>query len=324
MTLPAWKSPVLLASMASLTTPTYRRICVELGAGGCATGLVDAEGLLRSNQGSLRRAEPAGLIQDVLQLFGNQPESLAAASALAAKLGFHAVELNASCPAGPLLRRGAGGALLRDPAQFERILAAMRAATELPLGVKIRTGFCKASAGGDQDLPILLARAASAGVDWIQVHLRTVEDGYCTPANWSLLQDVIQEGPALLAAGDLVEAEQIRKRLRDYPVLHAVVVARGAIFKPWLFAEVLEQTVPSLSEQGRLLAQVLRSWAQEVAVEESRRVLPTLCRRLGLEAEAAQPLLLADRRRQASLAERITQVLEVEVPCFSGNPLLRD
>ncbi len=320
---PAWTAPVLLASMASLTTPTFRRICVEQGAGGCATGLVDAEGLLRGNQGSLRRAEASEVSHDILQLFGNDPKVMAEAAARTEELGFGGVELNAACPAGPLLRRDAGGALLREPAHFESILAAMRAATPLPLGVKLRAGFRCAAEGGEQELPILLARAVAAGVDWVQLHLRTVRDAYRRPANWSLLESVTQMEPALLAAGDLVEAEQIRQRLRQFPFLRGVVVARGAILRPWIFAEAAGRPTPALEEQAQLLARVLRAWAQEVAVEESRRVLPALCRRLGLDREAEQPLLLADRRRQEHVARRITPALAAGTLAFQGNPLLR-
>ncbi len=226
---------VVMGPMTKGSNLPYRRLCVELGARVLVSEMVVARRLKQRRQGEyalIRRApgEPCFGVQ----LAGNKPEEMAWAAALAESRGADFIDVNLGCPIDHFTRMGLGAALGRQPARVARIVAAMRAAVKVPVTVKIRLGWNKDSLNY-----LELARAAvDAGAGAIGVHGRTREARYRHPADWEAIAAVAAAVPVpVIGNGDLLFAHEIRDRLATSGCA-AVMVARGALIKPWIFREV--------------------------------------------------------------------------------------
>ncbi len=225
---------VVMAPMTKGSNLPYRRLAVELGARVLVSEMVLARRLKQRRRGEfalVRRApgEPTFGVQ----LAGNKPEELAWAAALVEARGADFVDLNLGCPIDHFTRMGLGAALARQPGRVARIVAAMRAAVSVPVTVKIRLGW-NATALNYLDL----ARAAvDAGAAAVTVHGRTREARYRHPADWRAIGDVVRAVPVpVIGNGDLLFAHEI-DACRQASGCAAVMAARGALIKPWLFRE---------------------------------------------------------------------------------------
>lgn len=313
-------SPYLLAPMAGLSTSSLRGLCLKLGAGAASTGLVDAQGLARNSPGSLRRAHRGeGPGPQILQLFAPDAETLAPALEQAAQLGFQGVELNLGCPAGPIVARGCGSALLGHWEVLRPMLTAL-SSCGLPAGVKCRTGRKQ----GERDFLILHELAAEAGLDWFCLHPRSLEGAYHESVDWALVDEVPAGGPDLWAVGDLRSAQEARAALGEHPALKAVMIGRAAITAPWIFAQCLGADEPDPHTRARTLAAVLRGLAVDLDLEEGRRILPALAAHLGIPVDQHLQLRLADRRRLGQWEGLLEQRLSTGAPLgLEENPFLR-
>ena len=225
---------VVMGPMTKGSNLPYRRLCVELGAQILVSEMVVARRLKQRRQGEyalIRRApgEPCFGVQ----LAGNKPEEMAWAAALCESRGAEFIDVNLGCPIDHFTRMGLGAALGRQPSRVARIVGAMRAAVAVPVTVKIRLGWNKDSLNY-----LELARAAvDAGAAAVTVHGRTREARYRHPADWDAIAAVAAAVPApVIGNGDLLFAHEIRERLSTSGCA-AVMVARGALIKPWIFRE---------------------------------------------------------------------------------------
>jgi tRNA-dihydrouridine synthase 3 len=228
----------------------YRRLCVELGARVLVSEMVVARRLKQRRQSEyalIRRApdEPCFGVQ----LAGNKPEEMAWAAALAEARGADFVDLNLGCPIDHFTRMGLGAALGRQPNKVGRIVAAMRAAVQVPVTVKIRLGWNEASRNY-----LDLARAiVDAGAAVLTVHGRTREARYRHPADWDAIKAVaaaIHPVP-VVGNGDLLFPHEIKTHLAASGC-SAVMVARGALIKPWLFREAATGRYEDLAAEDRV------------------------------------------------------------------------
>jgi tRNA-dihydrouridine synthase len=306
--------------MAGLSTAGVRALCLRLGAGAASTGLVDAAGLAGGSAGSLRRAhrgEDAG--PQILQLFAAEAGILGRAVRRAGELGFQGVELNLGCPAGPVVERGCGSALLGHWDTVRSLLDAL-ATAGLPAGVKCRSG----RRPGDEDFLILHGLAAERGLDWYCLHPRSLAGAYHEPPDWSLVDRLPRTGPRLWAVGDLCDAPAARAALERHPALEAVLIGRAALSAPWIFALCQGRPAPEPAEQAAHLTELLTALASDLDWQEGRRILPGLLRHFGLPAGEDAQFRLADRRRsgqwQALLLERLQAG---PLPVMRDNPFLK-
>jgi tRNA-dihydrouridine synthase 3 len=213
----------------------YRRLCAELGARVLVSEMVVARRLKQRRRGEfalIRRApdEPCFGVQ----LAGNQPDEMAWAAMLAESRAADFVDVNLGCPIDHFTRKGLGAALGRQPARVQRIVDAMRRAVTVPVTVKIRLGW-NATTRNYLDL----ARAAiDGGAAAITVHGRTREARYRHPADWDAIAEVAGAVTVpVIGNGDLLFAHDIQHRLTSSGCA-AVMTARGALIKPWIFREV--------------------------------------------------------------------------------------
>lgn len=228
---------VVMAPMTKGSNLPYRRLCIELGARVLVSEMAVARRLKQKRRGEwalLRRApdEPCFGVQ----LAGNKPEELAWAAALAESRGADFVDVNLGCPIDHFTRMGLGAALGRQPNRVRRIVEAMRAVVKVPVTVKIRLGWNRDT----RNYLALAAAAVEGGAAAITVHGRTREARYRHPAEWDAIAEVAAAVPVpVVGNGDLLFAHEIQERLATSGCA-AVMVARGALIKPWIFREATE------------------------------------------------------------------------------------
>ncbi len=169
-----------------------------------------------------------------VQLAGNKPDELAWAAALVEARGADFVDLNLGCPIDHFTRMGLGAALGRQVTRVRRIVEAMTAVVKVPVTVKIRLGWNASSLNY-----LELAKAiVDGGAAALTVHGRTREARYRQPADWSAIAEVAAAVPIpVIGNGDLMFPHEVHERLSTTGCA-AVMSARGALIKPWLFREV--------------------------------------------------------------------------------------
>jgi tRNA-dihydrouridine synthase 3 len=228
---------VVMAPMTKGSNLPYRRLCVELGARVLVSEMVVARRLKqrRKSEFALIRRAPEEPCFGV-QLAGNKPEEMAWGAALCEARGADFVDLNLGCPIDHFTRMGLGAALGRQPNRVARIVAAMRAAVAVPVTVKIRLGW-----NAESRNYLDVARAVvDAGAAALTVHGRTREARYRHPADWEAIAEIAAAVPVpVIGNGDLLFPHEIADRLRTSGCA-AVMIARGALIKPWIFREATD------------------------------------------------------------------------------------
>ena len=229
---------LVLAPMAGVTNLPFRLIARQAGASLVFTETVSAKGLVHQGPKSWRLVESSPREEPLAyQLFGGEEEFLGEATRLLAGRGARWVDLNLGCPVKKFLKHGAGACLLREPQRVGPLVRAMRAA--LPDGVisvKLRTGWDENTITA----PEVARIAESEGADLLSVHGRTRAQLYSGTANRSRIRDVVEAVRIpVLANGDITRAEHALSMLRETGAA-GVMVGRGAMANPWIFAQIVE------------------------------------------------------------------------------------
>ncbi|MBI9016192.1 MAG: tRNA-dihydrouridine synthase [Phycisphaerae bacterium] len=204
------------------------------------------------------------------QIVGFEPEVMAKAATILVEQGFDLIDLNFACPAPKVLRRGRGGALLRDPAKVREIFKAVRTVVDCPVTMKIRNGYGEGEESQAAYLKIC-EDAARNGVDALVIHGRTVMQYYRGKANWNDVYKIKELFPELtiIGSGDLMKAQDIKDRLEGGPI-DGVAIARGAIGNPWIFQETASllqgkelSTGPTIAQQKEVILEHLKMLGED-------------------------------------------------------------
>lgn len=232
--------PVVLAPMAGITNAAFRTLCREQGAGLFISEMVTARALVERRAETLRMVTPAaGESPRSVQLYTVDPNVVAqAVTMLGAEDRADHIDLNFGCPVPKVTRKGGGSALPYKRRLFDQIVsAAVKAAAEfdIPVTVKMRMGI------DDDHLTFLEAGkiAADNGVQWVALHGRTAAQLYGGTARWEAIADLVQALPGVqvLGNGDIWSARDAL-RMVEQTGCAGVVVGRGCLGRPWLFAEL--------------------------------------------------------------------------------------
>jgi tRNA-dihydrouridine synthase B len=251
------KSLMGVAPMAGMTDSALRRLVKRQGGCGLVVSeMVSSEGLVRGIDRTLEYLDYTEEERPVaIQLFGGDPQAMAAAAVIVESRGADVVDINMGCPVPKIAKHHAGCSLMREPEQAAAIVAAMVQAVKIPVTVKMRAGWNDHLVNAPE-----LARAVeAAGASAVAVHGRTAEQAYHGQADWELIGRVARAvSIPVLGCGDLLEPEQIVERLRTTPVA-GVLVGRGILRNPWLFAQATDllagraPLVVSREDRGRFL-----------------------------------------------------------------------
>lgn len=231
--------PVVLAPMAGITNVAFRRLCREQGGGLYVCEMITTRALVERNPKTLRMiAFDAGERPRSLQLYGVDPEVTAAAVRMVVErdLADH-IDLNFGCPVPKVTRKGGGAALPWRHRLFARIVRAAVAAAApatVPVTVKMRKGI------DDDHLTYVNAGLAAqeAGVAAVALHGRTAAQRYSGAADWDAIGILKQAlDVPVLGNGDIWEADDAL-RMVAHTGVDGVVVGRGCLGRPWLFADL--------------------------------------------------------------------------------------
>ncbi|HCH33095.1 MAG TPA: tRNA dihydrouridine synthase DusB [Oceanospirillaceae bacterium] len=247
---------LVLAPMAGITDRPFRHLCRQLGAGLAVAEMVTSDTSLWHTKKSQKRLPHADDSTPIsIQIAGSDPQQMAHAAQANVALGAQIIDINMGCPAKKVLKKAAGSALLRDPALVKAILTAVVAAVEVPVTLKIRTGW-----NADERNGVDIAKIAQdAGIQTLAVHGRTRACGFKGEVEYDTIAAIKQviEIP-VLANGDICSAQDAAKVLA-HTQADGLMFGRAAQGNPWLFEQVLHYL-----EHGSELAAPLPSQIWQV------------------------------------------------------------
>lgn len=226
---------LILAPMAGVTDLPFRQLCKQLGAGMAVSEMVSSNSLLWGSKKTQRRADHSGEIEPrSVQIMGTDPALMAEAARYNADQGAQIIDINMGCPAKKVCNVLAGSALLQDEILVGRILDAVVAAVDVPVTLKIRTGWDQ-----QQRNAVCIGNIAeSAGIQSLAIHGRTRADQYKGDAEYDTIAEVKQNiSIPIVANGDITTPEKARFVL-EYTGADAVMIGRAAQGRPWIFREI--------------------------------------------------------------------------------------
>lgn len=229
------KNNLIVAPMAGVTDRPFRQLCKKMGAGMAVSEMVASNSLLYGSEKTKRRANHEGEVEPIsVQIVGADPDILAEAARHNVSNGAQIIDINMGCPAKKICNVMAGSALLRDEALVERILTSVVNAVDVPVTLKIRTGWDKVNRNAVQ-----IARIAEdSGIQSLAIHGRTRACAYMGEAEYDTIADVKQAiRIPVVANGDISSPEKARYVL-DKTGVDAVMIGRAAQGRPWIFREI--------------------------------------------------------------------------------------
>ena len=248
---------VVLAPMAGVTDKPFRMLCKHLGAGLCVSEMTTSDPRMWKTPKSRHRMDHTGEPDPVsVQIAGTDPTVMAAAARHNVDNGAQIIDINMGCPAKKVCNAWAGSALMREPALVAEILDAVVRAVDVPVTLKIRTGWA-----ADRRNALEIARIAeAAGIAALAIHGRTRDQLYKGMAEYDTIAEVKAAlSIPVMANGDIDSPGKAREVL-DYTGCDAVLVGRAAQGRPWIFREIAhylatgeELPPPSLAEVRDIL-----------------------------------------------------------------------
>lgn len=226
---------IVLAPMAGVTDRPFRELCRSHGAGLAVGEMVTADTSLWGSRKSLRRLDHRGETAPVaVQIVGADPARLAAAARLNVANGAQIIDINMGCPAKKVCKVAAGSALLRDEDLVARILDSVVAAVDVPVTLKIRTGWEPSQRNGVRIAQI----AEQAGIQMLAVHGRTRACGFGGQAEYATIRDICRAVRIpVLANGDIDSPQRAAEVLAGTGAA-GIMIGRAAQGRPWLFAQI--------------------------------------------------------------------------------------
>jgi tRNA-dihydrouridine synthase B len=266
------QSPFAIAPMAGMTDTAFRRLVKRHGGCGLVvTEMVSAEGLVRGIDRTLEYAEYTEEERPIsIQIFGGDPDKMAAAAQVVQGMGADIVDVNMGCPVPKIAKHNAGCSLMREPSHAAAVIGAMTRAVKIPVTVKMRAGWNDE----ERNAPTLARMVQDAGASAIAIHGRTAAQSYSGSADWDLVARIAADVTIpVFGSGDCIEPKQIVERLRSG--VGGILVGRGVLRNPWILAQAMDLAaggaprLVTLEDRGRFLLDYIELLLQE-RVDESR------------------------------------------------------
>ena len=251
------KNNLIVAPMAGVTDRPFRQLCKQMGAGMAVSEMVSSNSLLWGSEKTRRRADHEGEVDPVsVQIAGADPAMMAEAARYNVDRGAQIIDINMGCPAKKICNVMAGSALLQNESLVGRILDAVVGAVDVPVTLKIRTGWDTQHKNARSVARI----AESAGIQALAIHGRTRACAFSGDAEYDTIAAVKAEiRIPVIANGDITTPEKV-KQVLAYTGADAVMIGRAAQGRPWLFREIshylatgIHLPSPEVSEIHRVL-----------------------------------------------------------------------
>lgn len=224
-----------LAPMAGVADLSFRVICKEFGAAYTVGEMVSAKGVSMNDKKSQElmkideKEHPSAI-----QIFGNEPETMAQAAKYALSFSPDIIDINMGCPAPKIIKNKSGSYLMKDPALAGKITKAVVEAVDIPVSVKFRTGWDNDSKNCVEFAKIIEANGAS----FITVHGRTKEQMYAPPVDINSIKAVKDAVTIpVIGNGDIFTPEDA-KNMYEQTGVDLIMIGRGSLGRPWLFAQI--------------------------------------------------------------------------------------
>lgn len=271
----AIKNALLLAPMEDVTDISFRILCRELGADVVFTEFVNSDGLTRNCKRAAKKMElleeerPIGI-----QIYGQHIDSMIEATRMAEQREPEMIDINAGCWVKKVAGRGAGAGLLKDPDYMEEMVRAIVQTTDLPVTVKTRLGW-------DLDSIVIedvAKRIEDAGAKALTLHCRTRSMGHSGEPLFEYIQRVKEKvDMPVVVNGGIMEAEDV-VRVIDETNADGIMIARGAIGRPWIFKEakgLMENGVKPEIDLKEKVDLLLRHLELHIELKGERRAIPS-------------------------------------------------
>ena len=249
------EKPLALAPMENVSDRTFRAICKSFGADVVYTEFANSEAIIRDVQRTLTKINILESERPVgVQIYGSTESSMERAAASAEMFAPDFLDINCGCWVKKIAMRGDGAGLLKDIKKFEKVVQSVMKGTRLPVTVKTRLGWDAASI----NIVDIARMLEQNGVSALTVHCRTREQAYKGEADWSWLEKIkLATSLPLMGNGDVKTPEDAKRMFETG--CDGVMIGRGAIYAPWLFAQVRGYLAtgehvaePDLAERTRL------------------------------------------------------------------------
>jgi nifR3 family TIM-barrel protein len=230
-----------LAPMANITTYPFASQCAKYGADLVWTPMVHTDTVINNWEETQKIIDFKDINPYIIQLVGSEPGKFARAIKIIESKGLKplCIDINTGCPDKNIVKSGCGGSLLKTPDKIIDIVLACKDATELPISIKTRAGY-----DNPDDILDLAPRLIEAGVIMLTVHPRTVKQGYSGEADWSVIKNLVSSlsphtSTVIVGSGDIKTWQEALLKQKETGC-NGIMIGRGALGHPWIFAEVKE------------------------------------------------------------------------------------
>lgn len=224
-----------LAPMAGVADRAFREICTDFGASYVVTEMVSSKGISYNSEKSAQlMVVENSPCPAAVQLFGDEPETLAYAAKFAMKYSPDIIDINMGCPAPKISGNGSGSALMKNPKLCGEIVSAVKNAVDIPITVKIRKGWDNDSVNALE----VAKYCEDNGADALTIHGRTREQFYSGKADWDIIAQVKEAlSIPVIGNGDIIDAKSAAA-MYEQTNCDYIMVGRGALGNPWIFRQI--------------------------------------------------------------------------------------